>query len=205
MCSDLFFKKKEAGQHFSSQDKAARLSGPACTWHRSAQALQLVYLGVMTSVQLPPPVSQRAYCRHRSPIWYSMVQTCGAEIPHVRSAPWQVVNPQYDRGVSAVTTAGVGGGSGVGVAVAPGNTEVQPAEKRTAASTTRNMPEMKCCFFMEYRVSCDIRPGAIYWFILLRKFWESARGTRKVVPATCVAWRDPRSGTISHAGLGQHG
>jgi hypothetical protein len=80
-------KARRTLQHFSSQEKAARLSGPACIWHLSAQALHAVNLGLITSVQLPPLVSQRAYCRHRSPIRYSMVQTSGAFVPHARSDP----------------------------------------------------------------------------------------------------------------------
>ena len=48
-------------QHFSAQEKAARASGQAAIWHFSTQDLQAVNFGPVTSVQLPPRVSQEAY------------------------------------------------------------------------------------------------------------------------------------------------
>jgi hypothetical protein len=160
-------------QHFSSQVEAARLSGPACTWHRSAQALHAVYCGlVVTSVQIPPLASQRAYCRHLSPVRYSSVQICGAFVPHARSVPWQVVNPQMmGDGVSAGMVAGTVVGSGVGVAfVPPGNTDVQPAEQSAATSRTMHRAEMADLFFMEDRVSGDIRRGLYLWVYFTAEF-----------------------------------
>jgi len=184
-------------QHFSSQVIAARLSGPACIWQRSAQALQVVNFVLMTSVQLPPLVSQRAYCRHRSPIRYSMVQTSGTFVPHARSEPWQVVNPQVaGAGVSAKTVTGTVAGTGEGVTFPP-EVRVQPAVKSTDTSTTMHMPYIRGWFFIHDHVCCNIRRGVYLWVYFTAKIL-GAKGLlqdyRMVIPISSSNSIEPENG-----------
>lgn len=131
--------KSRRDQHFPSQEKADWLSEPAPLSHRSMQALQVANIGSVTRVQLPPPVSHRAYCRHLSPSRYSMVQTWGAFAPQARSRPWQVVSPQEvlpgvpeETGVVGI----IGGTTGDTGAGFPGDGEVQPAISRDTIMST---------------------------------------------------------------------
>jgi hypothetical protein len=78
-----------------------------------------------------------------------MVQAWGGFGPHAISSPWHEVIPQ---GVWPGVWAGpvVGGSVGRGVDFPlPGNTEVQPAAKRTAISTRMPVPYMKSLVFIE--------------------------------------------------------
>jgi hypothetical protein len=138
-------------QHFSSQEKAAGPSAPAAIWHCSTQVLQAVNFGPVTSLQLPLPASQEAYCRHLSPIRYSMVHICGASEPHARSRPWQVVNPQVD-------------GAGVGETFPPG-VRVQPPAKSAATSRRPHMQGIIAGCLMNITSAVIFAADPIYGFI----------------------------------------
>ena len=135
-------------QHFSSHAKACCGSLPADLLHCCTQALQLANSGLVTSEQLPSlpePEVHCAYCRHLSPIWYSMVQASGTWFPHARSRPWQLVNPH------AVLT-GFPGDTGVvprvTFALPLCEAEVQPATSRVTAKTTIKAETLRTGCFM---------------------------------------------------------
>jgi hypothetical protein len=180
-------------QHFSSQENAAKLSGPAAIWHCSEQALHAVNFGSKTSVQLPPPVSQLAYFRHLSPIWYRAVHICGAFVPQERSRPWQVVNPQVDGpGVSTVTVVGmvvgVVDGTGVGVTFPP-DVRVQPAVMSTAISKRPHIPEIMAGCFMNNHICRDIRRGVYLWVYFAAKILGVMVMSGVISPLTPRYWR----------------
>jgi len=86
-----------------------------------------------------------------------------------------VVNPQVDGvGVPDRTAVGTGeAGSGSGVTFAlPGNTEVQPAAKRAAASRTIQIPGMIAGCFIADLICGDIRSLPYLWIYLTAKILE---------------------------------
>ena len=157
-------------QHFSSQEKAARLSGPACIWHCSTQALQAVNFGPMTSVQLPPLVSQRRILPApvADPVFHGahLRGICAAgEIEAVTGGePAGGQGRAFQAGWWSVAVVG----TGVGVTFPP-EVSVQPAATSAATSTTMHMPEMRGWFFMEDHVCCDIRRGVYLWVYFTAK------------------------------------
>lgn len=130
-------------------------------------------LGSRTRSHPPPAVSQRAYCRERSPIRYSIVHICGAFVPQARSRPWQVVKPQVERpGVSdgTVVASGVGivVGTGVGVTF-PSEVSVQPAVMSAATSRRPHIPGIMAGCFMNNHICRDIRRGLYLWVYFTAK------------------------------------
>jgi len=98
-----------------------------------------------------------------------MVQTSGAFVPHARSEPWQVVNPQVAGiGVSDGIAAGTVRGTGVGVTVPP-ELRVHPAVKSADTSRTMHIPYTKGWYFIYNHICCDIRRGVYLWVYFTAK------------------------------------